>query len=143
VVVSAAGDAAAAQKLFERSYTAYERAVQLEPDSVRLRNDLLLMLLYHLKRDMDRVPGVLQASIADGERQLAEDPPTDEAELRNLQEAVGDCFENLGLYYMEFAVDKAKAKANFEKSLTFYPFRQRRAVALIRQLDGWLPQGER
>jgi tetratricopeptide (TPR) repeat protein len=136
VALEREGDTTQAKQLFELSYTAYQNSVRIEPESVRLRNDLMLMLLYHLKRDLDQVPEVLAGCIKDGERQLAEEPPTDAEALRDLQEAVGDCYENLGLYYMRFGNDKANARMNFEKSLTFYPLRQRASVALLRELDG-------
>jgi len=130
------GKADEAKKMYWISYKAYKNAVRIEPDSVRQRNDLVVMLLYHVKRDLDSVTETLTACIKDGEGQLAEDPPQDKQELQDLQESVGDSYQNLGYYQMTFGKDPESARKNLEKSLAFYPFKIRRSTRLLRQLDG-------
>ncbi len=129
------GDATEAKRMFEVSFQAYTNAVRIEPKSVRQRNDLIVMILYHVKRDLKTVVKTLTSCIADGEVQLAEDPPEDDQALQDLQEAVGDSYENLGYYYMNFGKDKKLARKNLAKSLEFWPNRRRRGVRWIRDLD--------
>lgn len=128
------GDTAKAAQMYEAAYESYKRASELEPDSIRLVNDCALMLIYHLDRDLDSARDMLQASIASGEARLKDDPPSNPAELRDLQEAVGDCYQNLGVYLERHGDDTAAAKAAFEKSMTFYPFDQRASAAHLLRL---------
>jgi hypothetical protein len=95
----------------------------------------MVMILYHVKRDLNTVVKTLESCIVDGEEQLAEDAPEDKQALQDLQEAVGDSYENLGYYYMNFGKDKKLARKNFEKSLEFWPNRRRRGTRWIRDLD--------
>ena len=48
-------------------------------------------------------------------------PPADERALRDLQEAVGDCHENLALWHLEHGKDAAAAKVQALASLRFFP----------------------
>ncbi|MCC7396642.1 MAG: hypothetical protein IT455_06200 [Planctomycetes bacterium] len=118
------GDAAAAQELFERSYTHYRRAVALAPDDVRLRNDCALVAIHHLHRDREAAMALLQAAIADGERTLRDDPPPTARARRTLDEAIGDCYENLALGWLD-AGDAAAARAAALASLQHHPGEQR------------------
>ncbi len=126
-----------AQVLFQASYEAYTLASNLEPDNVRLLNDRALMLVHHLKRDWEIALECLEQGIALGEKQL-ENPPQDPDDRQVLDEAVGDCYENLGLYHLEHTKDLDKAEANYNKALTFYPtdsrFGTRRGLRRIEEL---------
>ncbi|MCA8944488.1 MAG: hypothetical protein KDB80_18145 [Planctomycetes bacterium] len=128
------GEEDAAKPYFEASYAAYTRASTADPTNVRLRNDRALLLIYHLGRDLDLAKQLLDEAIADGETRLEDDPPEDTAELRDLQEAVGDCYQNLGVYHMNWTKRLAEARAAFEKSLTFYPFQQRASARHLSRL---------
>ena len=110
--------------MFEASYQAYTLASALEPDNVRLLNDRALMLVHHLKRDWDIALQCLEEGIELGEKQW-ENPPQDEDEREVLEEAIGDCYENLGLYHLEHTNDLDKAEANYRKAQTFYPKERR------------------
>ncbi|MBK8978910.1 MAG: hypothetical protein IPM29_23670 [Planctomycetes bacterium] len=123
-----------AAELFEVSYTAYTRASALKPDDVRLRNDRAVLLVYYLHRDYPTAIELFEGVIRDGTRMLTESPPTDPDELRNLQEAVGDAYGNLGYHYMTNVQEYAKARPNLEKSLEYYPFQERASTRLLQRL---------
>lgn len=129
-----AGSSEQTKELYEASYAAYTRASELDPANVRLRNDRALILVYSLKRDLDLAERILKSAITDGQRQLDEDPPADADELRNLQEAVGDAYGNLGVLYVE-QERFAEARTNLQKSLEYYPFRARAGTRLLQRLD--------
>ncbi len=109
-----------AQEMYEQSYKAYRRAQQLDPSNVRLRNDCALIAIYHLDRDWELSKQLLDAAITDGNKQL-ENPPADRDARQNLEEAVGDCYENLALWHIKHSKDGAAAKAAAEASQKFYP----------------------
>ena len=115
------GKAKEAMAMYEQSYKAYRRAQQLDPTNVRLRNDCALIAIYHLDRDWDLSKQLLDAAIADGEKLLRDNPPEDRNDRQNLEEAVGDCYENLALWHLKHAKDGAAAKAAAEASQKFYP----------------------
>ncbi|MCA8949447.1 MAG: hypothetical protein KDE27_08080, partial [Planctomycetes bacterium] len=120
-----AGKADQAREMYEQSYKAYDRARRLDPTNVRLRNDYALIAIYYLERDWDEVKQVLDAAIADGEAQLRDNPPEDRGERQNLDEAVGDCYENLALWHLKHSKDAKAAKAAAEKSQEHYPGQRR------------------
>lgn len=115
------GDQDAADEMYEQSYKAYTRAQQLDPSNVRLRNDCALIAIYHLDRDWDLVKKLLDSAIADGERTLSDNPPDNEDLKQQLEEAVGDCYENLALWHLKHSKDAAAAKAAAKKSQDYYP----------------------
>ena len=114
-----------AQEMYEQSYKAYGRAVQLDGKNVRLRNDLALIAIYHLNRDWDQVKALLDSAIADGERILRDSPPDDADEQQRLEEAVGDSYENLALWHLKHSKDGTAAKAAATKSQDYYPGKRR------------------
>ena len=124
-----------AKKLFETSYAAYTKASELDPRSLRLRNDRALLLIYYLKRDYPLALELLQESLQEGETILRDNPPTDPTDLQNLQEAVGDCHQNLGVYYRNVNKDNVAARKALEKSLEFYPFEERASTRYLSRLD--------
>lgn len=125
VQVMRAEGAEKAMPYFEASYAAYTRANRLDPENVRLRNDRALILVYHLRRELDTARELLESAARDGETQMAENPPTDPAERQNLEEAIGDSYENLGLYHVTFSKDYATARKVLEKSFDYYPGQRR------------------
>ncbi len=130
------GDAKQASAMYEASYASYVRASQLDPDNIRLRNDRALMLLYHLHRDLDDAVRTLEGARDDGVQRLKDAPPATQQERQDLEEAVGDCIENLGYYFQEHAKDNAKAIPHYKQSLEFYPKAQRAATQRLRTLEG-------
>jgi tetratricopeptide (TPR) repeat protein len=125
-----AGEAAAATALFERSYATYARAVQQDPHSVRLRNDCALVAIHHLQCDWERSRRLLEDAIADGEAMLNDARLAAEGEPADLDEAVGDCYENLALWHLEHDRDAAAAKAAAARSLLHRPGEQRGGARL-------------
>ncbi len=123
-----AGKKKEAAEMYEQSYKVYRRAQQLDPASVRLRNDCALIAIYHLDRDWDLSKQWLDGAIADGEKTLRDNPPDDANDRQQLDEAVGDCYENLALWHLRHSKDAAAAKAAAQKSPTFFP-RERRPGA--------------
>jgi tetratricopeptide (TPR) repeat protein len=114
-----------AMKLYEESYAAYSKAQPLDPTNVRLRNDRALMLIYHLHRDWDLAKELLDTAIADGERQLKENPPEHAQAKLDLEEAIGDCYENLALWQLEHGKNGAAAKAAALRSMDYHPGKSR------------------
>jgi tetratricopeptide (TPR) repeat protein len=116
-----AGKKAEAMAMYEQSYKAYSRALQLEPTSVGLRNDTALIAIYHLDRDWDLSKERLDGAIRDGEATLKNAPPKEPNDRQALEMAVGDSYENLALWHLRHSKDFAAAKAAAEKSMTYFP----------------------
>lgn len=135
VRLESAGDKEAARKMFEASYASYTRAAKLQPDSIRLRNDRALLLIYHLGRDLDLARELLEGAIAEGEQRLRGLPPDEPRELAELKEAIGDCWQNLGYYLMRHTSDREGARRALEKALTYPPYRERDALRHLAELE--------
>ncbi|MCU0863186.1 MAG: hypothetical protein MUC36_05295 [Planctomycetes bacterium] len=120
-----AGKKDAAMGMYEQSYKAYSRAHQLDPSNVRLRNDVALIAIYHLDRDWDLSKQRLDSAIADGEAMLRDNPPAEAEQKQQLDEAVGDCYENLALWHLKHSKDGALAKDAAQKSMRHYPGERR------------------
>ncbi len=125
VALARAGKRKDAAEMFEQSYKAYRRALQVEPANVRLRNDCALIAIHHLERDWEQSRQLLDGAIADGEARLRDDPPANADERQQLDEAVGDCYENLALWHLKHSKDAAAAKAAAEASMRHDPGEQR------------------
>jgi len=123
--LEAAGKAKEAMGMYEQSYKAYRRAQQLDPQNVRLRNDCALIAIYHLDRDWDLAKELLDSAIADGEKTLRDNPPEHPDDKQQLDEAVGDCYENLALWHLKHGKDGAAAKAAAEQSQKHWPGERR------------------
>ncbi|MFO1053033.1 MAG: hypothetical protein U1F36_12535 [Planctomycetota bacterium] len=131
-------DEKAARELFEASYAAYQRAVKLDGENTRLLNDCALMLVHYLDRDADTAQAMLEKAVKIGDEKLKNDPPADAGDKRNLEEAVGDAYGNLGRLFLRMKKDLPKARAAYEKSLEYYPFQRRegtRALGEIEELE--------
>jgi len=114
-----------AMAMYEQSYKAYRRAQQLDPANVRLRNDCALIAIYYLERDWDLSKQLLDSAIADGDKTLRDNPPSDANDKQQLEEAVGDCYENLALWHLKHGKDGAAAKAAAERSTKYHPGERR------------------
>lgn len=124
-IIERQGKTKEAQEMYEQSYKAYSRAVQLDGKNVRLRNDQALIAIYHLERDWDETKALLDSAIADGEKTLEESPPGNADLKQQLEEAVGDCYENLALWHIKHSGDGKAAKAAATKSQDYYPGKRR------------------
>lgn len=75
-------DPQALQRLWDRAFEAYGRALELEPDNPNYVNDYAVMLHYYLLRDFDQAQELYQRSQALAEAALArEDLPPGEREV--------------------------------------------------------------
>ncbi|MCA8976611.1 MAG: hypothetical protein KDC98_17960 [Planctomycetes bacterium] len=131
-----------AMEMYEQSYKAYTRAQQLDPTNVRLRNDCALIAIYHLERDWEQSKQLLDTAIADGEETLRSNPPEDADAARQLDEAVGDCYENLALWHLKHGKDGAAAKAAALKSQEHHPGARRGGARRHLQAAERLLQGK-
>lgn len=52
---------------YEESYTAYTKALELEPENPSLLNDAALILQYHLHRDLDKAKAMYEKAIVNAE----------------------------------------------------------------------------
>jgi len=137
-----AGKREEAKAMYEQSYKVYQRAQQLDPQSVRLRNDCALIAIYHLERDWPQAKKLLDAAIADGEKALRDSPPDDANERQQLDEAVGDCYENLALWHLKHSQDAAAAKAAALQSQKHFPGERRGGARRHLQAAERLLQGK-
>ncbi len=82
------------QDLYERSYAAYTKSLELSPNDPNYLNDAALMLHYHLDRDLDQARAWYLKSTEMAEAELAK--PTLDKEVRGLREiALRDSKNNL------------------------------------------------
>ena len=135
-VLERSGDQDTAQKMYEASYASYSRAVELDPTNIRLANDKALIALYHLRRETDQARTTLEDAVARGDKLLQTDPPKDKQGRNDLEEAVGDCCQNLGYYFRHYGKDLTKAKEWYEKSLKYYsPSNRGESRGALRQIE--------
>ncbi|MFY9341439.1 MAG: hypothetical protein WAT39_03040, partial [Planctomycetota bacterium] len=137
-----AGKQQEAMAMYEQSYKAYRRAQQLDPASVRLRNDCALIAIWHLERDWELSKQLLDSAIADGTRTLADNPPADANDRQQLDEAVGDCYENLALWHLKHSKDGQAAKAAAAQSQKHHPGQRRPGARRHLQAAERLLQGK-
>jgi hypothetical protein len=83
------------------------------------------MLIYHLHREWDLAKELLDSAIADGDAQLKDHPPEHQQVRQDLEEAVGDCYENLALWHLSHSKDAAAAKAAALRSMDYHPGKNR------------------
>ena len=108
-----------AKKLFELSLWGYEKALAVEPDNPRLLNDLALILVYHLKRDLGRAEKLLEKAVKVGEAKMKALGTKDPNQKQFLDEAVGDAWQNLGKLAL-LKKDLDGAEKAYKESLKHY-----------------------
>ncbi len=123
-----------AREGMEKSYRAYVDAARLAPGDVRIQNDTGLVLTYYLQRDVELAEQYLLTAVKLGEAQIPElekrareagIPATERdaraSALEEVQIALGDAYQNLGVLWLTLRTDGARAKAWFEKSVALGP----------------------
>ncbi len=105
-----------AAELMEQSYAAYQNAARLAPDDVRLVNDTALVAIYYVDRDLERAEEMLLGCIELGTRGLEDASLEREARIE-LENALGDSYENLGYLYLVRRREPEKARPFLEKAL--------------------------
>ncbi len=102
--------------IYERSFSAYSRALELVPDDPQLLNDTALMLHYHLERDLDRARSMYERAIALAEQKLAATDLSAE-ERERFETARTDATQNLeDLLDPEGAEQRAAERAAARKA---------------------------
>jgi len=133
------GDSSAAdmaRSTFLESWKTYQKAAALAPHEPRIVNDTALVMVYHLRDDLDGAEQMLNEAIRLGEAQLAElGPDADEAARFPIAMAVGDAYQNLGFLYYRLRNDPARAREFFVKSVETHSGVRRGVVASIRAID--------
>ncbi len=127
-----------ARKCWEESYRAYSKAVEFFPEDPRILNDCALIQVYHLGKDLDRAEKLFRKAIRLGTAALEEKKKANTLtvkEMKFLEEAVGDAWQNLGLLYERYRKDPAKALSFYRKALAYYPYTQRSAARAARRLE--------
>lgn len=133
VAAAGRGDAAEAAPLFEESWTAYGRCVELSPDDVRLVNDRALIAVYYLDHDLELAERELQRAVAMGAEQLAAlAPDAPPGQRQQLEEATGDAWENLAYLEVMRRGRRGQAEEYLARSLRHYPYEAREGVRRIR-----------
>src|SRR5262249_12505585 len=119
----------------------YRKAVELSPDDARITNDCGLMLVYHLHRDHERARWLFDHATELGTRQLAELPADAPAEQRqNLEEAVGDAYQNIGIMLRDDGRPFAEYREYLERAVRYSPYSQRTAATALAQGGAQDPQ---
>lgn len=140
VQIERSGDTKEAMKLYEESFIAYGFAAGLMTTDPRVQNDYGLMLVYHLKRDIDFAVKQFEVAIDLGSAALAELPEkTDgedtatKAKRQDLQEATGDAWQNWALVHRQRG-ETAAAIEKCKKAIDYYPYKRREAARWLRAM---------
>jgi tetratricopeptide (TPR) repeat protein len=129
------GELAQAKMVWKESWQAYTRTVELAPNDVRLVNDRALIAVYHL--DDEKILALAEQELhratqmgAVQQAQLAEDVP--EQERRDLDEAVGDAWENMAYLDVMRRQRLDRAESFLVEAVKHFPFDKRQGVVGLR-----------
>ena len=128
------GKAEEATKLFQDSWVAYSRTVELAPQDVRLVNDRALISVYYLDEHWEEAERELHRALqlgAEQQKQMAADVP--DRERRLLDEAIGDAWENLAYLEVIRRQRIGRSEEFLAESIKHFPFENRGGVTRIRQ----------
>ncbi|MBU0754866.1 MAG: tetratricopeptide repeat protein [Planctomycetes bacterium] len=82
---------------YEEAFSAYEKAVELDPKNPNYLNDCALILHYHLHRDLDRAEAMYNQAIEEAGKILQDTSGLDEATVETIQTALRDATNNKAL----------------------------------------------
>jgi len=105
------GDDSEAQRLFERALVAYERALELAPDSPHLYNDQAVVLHYYLERDYETAMELYEKSNAMAVAQL-ESGDLDKGEQGLVEIAKRDSADNIRKLKRKLEREKGDGEGN-------------------------------
>jgi len=111
---------ARARELMDKSYRAYVDTSKLAPEDVRIVNDTGLILTYYLERDLDLAEEYLLRAVSLGEQQMQDSSLAVDARYE-LENALGDAYQNLGVLHLKLTGKVEAAKEWLEKSLAIGP----------------------
>jgi tetratricopeptide (TPR) repeat protein len=120
--------------LFKESWAAYSRTVELSPNDTRLVNDRALISVYYLDEHWDEAEQELHRAIQLGAQEQSQMPAdVPEQERQNLDEAIGDAWENLA--YLDVVRRKRPDRADeyLAQALKHYPFENRDGVQRVQK----------
>jgi hypothetical protein len=124
-----------AKLVWQESWQAYTRTVELAPNDVRLVNDRALIAVYHL--DDEDILALAEQELhratqmgAVQQAQLAEDVP--DRERRDLDEAVGDAWENLAYLDVMRRQRLDRAESFLVEAVKHFPFDNRQGAVGLR-----------
>jgi hypothetical protein len=119
-----------AKELAEKSFRSYAAAAKLAPDDVAVANEAGHLLVIYLQRDVSTAEQYLKRAAELGQDQVpklrarAAETGLDEKERRarqgafeEVENALGDAYQNLGVLYLTLKGDARTAREFFEKSL--------------------------
>ncbi|MEY2784713.1 MAG: hypothetical protein RL277_917 [Planctomycetota bacterium] len=105
-----------ARDLMERSWRAYESAAWLSPEDARVVNDAGVILTYYLQRDPETAQRCFERAIELGQARLPElEAAGQTRELEELQTAIGDAEQNLGVLLLTLRGDAQAALVHLER----------------------------
>ena len=139
-----------AMATWEESYSAYLIAVKHSPADPRIVNDTGLMLVYHLKRDWEKAKAFFHKAIEIGTAKLdvmEEEDDEDIAPLqrtarRDVEDAIGDAWQNLGQLYAEHEKKPKRAITHYRRSMEYWSPNLRASVrTIIQQLEAQAGSG--
>lgn len=135
-----AGNSLDAKRYFDDSYAAYSRCVELAPEDVRYTNDRALIAAYYLDQDtLNFAEEELLRAVQLGEKQLKKlrlNEDTTKSEIEQLDEAVGDAYENLAYITVIRRKQTTNAAQLLKMSRKHFPFEERSGVKMIeKQLE--------
>ncbi len=133
VMAMEAGDVEQAAELFEESWEAYSRAVELLPEDARVVNDRALIAVYYRDEDHDLAEQELHRAIDLGTAALAEmDENVPESEHEYVDMAVGDAWENLAYLYLVRRGEIGESEHFLRQSVKHFPYEERTGVQRLR-----------
>ena len=133
VMAMEAGDVEQAAELFEESWEAYSRAVELLPEDARVVNDRALIAVYYRDEDHDLAEQELHRAIDLGTVALAEmDENVPQSEHEYVDMAVGDAWENLAYLYLVRRGEIGESEHFLRQSVQHFPFEERTGVQRLR-----------
>jgi tetratricopeptide (TPR) repeat protein len=106
-----------ARALYQESWQAYRRAVELLPRDARVLNDAALVQVYHLRDNLGEAEALLERAVRAAEEQLAELGAAPEERARfPLAEALGNACANLGYLNYHVYRQNERARTAFERA---------------------------
>ncbi|MSR64066.1 MAG: hypothetical protein EXS08_16715, partial [Planctomycetes bacterium] len=126
-----------ARATFRESWQAYQRALALCPNDVRVLNDAALVQVYHLRDNLAEAEAELERALALGQEQLAAlgEAPDERARFP-LAQALGDAYTNLGYLAYHIYRQPARAREAFAHALACDSGERSALQAYLDALDG-------
>ncbi len=120
-------------ELFEESWTAYSRAVELAPDDPNIVNDRALIAVYYLDHDLELAERELRRAIEVGSAAIQDvDREAEPEAWQRMDMAIGDAWENLAYLDLVRYQRIDRAPGFLEQSSQHFPWENRGGVQMLR-----------